>query len=446
MQLHKAPANIEAEQCLISSMLIDQKCIPAVRREVNSSDFMRPGHSEIFNCICTLYEVGEPVELLTVQEELRTRKKLDEVGGMEYLITILNQEYSAKNFETYAKIVRDKSERRQIILAAHSAIRVAQDEELEQDAVYQGSLKPFLDIQKARKGKTTTMADAAYEALSTLSTNYYNGGVPMTTRFGVGSLDCKTLGIGKGMTIIGGRPSEGKTALMLQSVVSSREFGPFGFFSLEMDGEAIAYRQFASGTGINLMDIRKADLSESKLEQIGNYAANELFLMHNVYMSDATHITDILSEIQMWRLEYDIKAVYIDYLQLVDGPGNGETEKCVYVANKLKLLSKQIPIIAGAQLNREVEKSTPTKTNKQKKRRLPRLSDLKQTGKIEEHADMVILIDNEDGADESNLIIAKAKNGIRGIVPVHWDGGKQKFYPVSGDYDEAEERHYWEGN
>lgn len=439
--LNKPPQNIEAEQSLLSSMLIDPGCISEVRRIVSAVDFYRPAHQEIFSAICGLQEEGKPVEFQVLQDELANRGKLKDTDAAAYIWTILNKEYSSKNAASYADIVRSKALRRQALMAAEEAKKVAYDEELEEDEFFAGIIRPFLDIHKIRSGRITTMADAAFEALTTLGQNIDAGGIKIRSRFGIGTIDDVTLGIPKGLTIIGGRPSEGKSALMLQMLSASRQYGPFILFPLEMDEESLAYRMFASGTGTNLMDIRKGDMEGAQFDRINEYATRELYQLDNVFISQSTNISDILSDVQMLRLEHDIQGVFVDYLQLVDGPGDGETEKCVYVMNKLKLLSKQVRVVLGAQLNRDVDKAG---RKENAKRRRPRLSDLKQTGKIEEHADLAILIHNPKpqnlndagGNREAELLIAKQRNGITASVPVMWNGSKQKFYEIQDDLPE----------
>jgi replicative DNA helicase len=420
------PQSLEAEQSTLGSMMIEIDAIYKARQIVKSSDFYRPAHRDIFNAVCALADRETPIDIITVQEELRSRGKLDEVGGTAYLMALFDSVPTAANVEYHSNIVAEKALRRRAMAAATEILGHAQDQELDPDVMLQRITEAVLELQKHKGGKGgVTLKDAMISAYDSLAERMAAGGIKPTVKWNVGCIDRATIGIQPGFTLIAARMSEGKTALMLQALESSREHGPHLVFSLETEEEALVNRMFAAKGRIDLQRIRMGTTVDSELGRVANIVNDHYDADNIILRTDCYDISSIVAETKMAIMRHGITCVWIDYAQMVEAPGQTERERCNVVSRALKRLYTQhnIRVIAAAQLNRMPESRRPAAKKKKSEdegtaAKLPdptvRLSDLAETDQLGRDADLAVLIDNPKKTGNCWLVVAKQKDGPTG--------------------------------
>lgn len=427
------PNNIEAEQAVLGAMMIEQKEVWAAQQIITSADFYRPTHGMIFEAIVRVSDRDVPPNVITVQDELRNTGRLDDVGGMQYLMALTEQALIVFNVEPYAKIVLEKAEKRRLISTGSRILALGWEHDKPADEARQEAIGLMLETTGRAERSLRWMGQAVSDEYDAINERFQAGGIKPTIRTGIHYLDCQTLGFQPGLNLICGRPSNGKTALLMQVIRVSLEHGPFLCFSLETTDRSLARRLMSAESGVDLHTLRVGNLQGDEWERLAD-AAGKLHDLPVLLDSHSKHIDDITARTKQALLQYDIKAVLIDYVQIIDGKGRDEREVCSHVSKRLSALGLDynIPIIGAAILNRDadrdvVDDDTPLASTR------PMLKHIKGSGQFEQDAQLAVLINNpkrktEDGrVRPAELLYAKQKDGATGVASCMWEPTRLRF-------------------
>ena len=425
------PHDTEAEQAVLGSMLVDKDAILEVIEILKPDDFYRTEHSEIYSAMLDLYEASKPVDLLTLREQLRVRGKYDTVNGFEYLATLTNPMYSISNVTNYANIVYEKSVLRKLIKVSGEISK--ESYEANEDAIYltEKAEKQIFDIAQKKNNSYSPIKDVLiniFDNLEELATREEGIiGVPS----GFPDLDNKTLGFVPGqLIIVAARPAMGKSAFALNVVTNAAKKGvSAAYFSLEMSKEELVGRILASEAMVDSSKIRSGKLEDEDWISLTN--ASGALSETKIILDDESGFSplELRAKCRKLKLEYDIGLIVIDYLQLMN-PSKSSASRQVDVSEisrSLKVLAREIgvPIIALSQTSRAPDARIDHR---------PMLSDLRESGSIEQDADIVMFIYrdevyNPDTEDKNiaEVILAKNRAGSIGTTKLLWMGQYTKF-------------------
>ena len=446
INVKKLPQNNEAEQAVLGSILIDQEAMNLALEEIAENDFYDENHKKIFSAMVDLDKESKPIDILTLYDKLKSKKSLlKEVGGSSYLSQLIEIVPSSSNVVFYAKSVREKSILRSMIKTASEIIDEGQTDQVEVDEFVDQAEKKLFEISqnKKRSGFVST-AELATETIKIIET--------LTTRkmaitgiaSGFKKLDKMTAGFqNSDLIIIAARPGMGKTSFSLNIVMHAGLVHGLkvGFFSLEMAKEQLMMRMLSAKSKLNFGKIRTGFLSDSEFQK--TVAAAETLQRANIFIDDTPALTslDLRSRTRRLKSDKGIDILIVDYLQLMRGSSRTDNREreIAEISLSLKALAKelQIPIIAISQLSRQTE----TRTDKK-----PQLSDLRESGALEQDADMVIFLHRADAykriADErdglAEVIIGKQRNGPTGTVSLAFldNQGVPSFENLADEYTE----------
>ncbi|MHC4114486.1 MAG: replicative DNA helicase [Planctomycetota bacterium] len=420
------PESLSAEAAVLGSMIIDPECIGFVVEQVRADAFYRIEHQMIFDALVELYEKnrGEGIDGVLLRDELVKRRQLEEVGGVEYLHKIIESVPSSANVEYYTGIIKEKMLLRELIMAAGEII----------DDAYSEAGEASGQLDKAEQkifAVTNKKLSTSAEALKDLVTSAYEqidrrDGAPVTgLSTGFVGLDDLTCGLQKGdMIIIAGRPSMGKTSLALNIAenVGVKDKIPLAIFSLEMGRQQLAERFLCSNSRIDAQAVRKGMLDDEHYHELA--MACEELASAQIYVDDTAGLTPLELRAKARRLKsrHKIQLIIVDYLQLMSlGVGRVESrqQEITAISRYIKALARElnVPVVVLSQLNRSPE---------MREHHRPRMSDLRESGSIEQDADVVMLLHREDyyRKEESDfepdhnaeVIIAKQRNGPTGKI------------------------------
>lgn len=436
------PQNLAAEQSVIGSMLLDKNAIVHVIDILDSESFYRDAHKYIYEAILTLFEKNEPVDIVTVTNELRRSAKLDAVGGSLYISDLLNSVPTSANVNYYAKIVEEKAVLRRLIDAGTRIVSDSFDERNKVDIVLDNAEKTIFEIALNRIRQGFYKIDSVLkDVLDRIDKLYDKKDLLTGMPSGFPDLDKMTAGFqNSDLIILAARPSVGKTALALNFAQNAaiKHKIPVALFSLEMSKEALANRMLCSEAEIDSQKLKTASLSDSGWKRLTK--AISRISEAPIYIDDSPSLTamEMRAKARRLKLEHGIGLIVVDYLQLMQGKQSAENrvQEISDIARSLKTLAREIdvPVLALSQLSRAVEQRTD---------RIPRLSDLRESGEIEQTADLVIFIHREDyynpGSEKGNvaeIIIAKQRNGPTGSTELVFRKEFTKFESKSA-YDVA---------
>ncbi|BBH17415.1 replicative DNA helicase [Nocardioides baekrokdamisoli] len=427
------PQDMAAEQCVLGAMLISKDAIANVTEELKGSDFYRPSHEAIYDAITDLYGRGDAVDMITVKNELERQGELQRIGGAAYLHTLAANVPIAANAPYYAQIVRDKAVLRRLVTAGTKIVQTGYAGEGEVDMIVDAAEAEIFGVKDKRRTEDYAplgdFMDKVLEEIEALS-NREQGtyGVPT----GFADLDELTNGFQPGqMIIVAARPAMGKSTLALDFCRSASIANNMTsvFFSLEMTRSEIAMRMLAAEARVPLGHIRGGQMAEddwTKLaSKMGKVSGAPLFIDDSPNMT----MMEIRSKARRLKQRHDLRLVVIDYMQLMSSGKKVESRQLEVseFSRQIKLLAKEleVPIIALSQLNRGPEQRAD-------KRPMP--SDLRESGSLEQDADMVILLHREDHYEkessrpgEADLIVAKNRNGPTRDVIVTFQGHYSRF-------------------
>lgn len=422
----KPPAAVEIEASVLGAMLIEKEAVPKAIELLNADSFYLREHKLIFEAMVSLFESGEPIDTVTLYEELKKREKAEEAGGAVYLSKLSQNISSAANIEYHAKIILEKEILRGLITSSHEIARAAYEgTEDAFDILDQAERKIFEITETHLKRSFTSMDRAVRDALEYIEAIHSNTKQKFSVPTGFYELDEMLGGFQKSdLIIIAARPSMGKTALALtlaRNAAVDHKI-PVGIFSLEMATIQLIIRMLCAEGRLNAHLVRTGKLPSEEGVKLSKNAHR--LIESPLYIDDtpAQSVLEIRAKSRRLKAEKNIGMIVIDYLQLMQGPANAESREreISHISRSLKSLAKElnIPVIALAQLNRAVESRTDKR---------PQLSDLRESGSIEQDADVVIFLNRpefygiKNFADDSTstegvaeVIIGKQRNGPTG--------------------------------
>ena len=435
MELGKIPPNdVEAEQAVIGSMLTDKEAVSAAIEVLKPEDFYREDNRIIFEAILSLYGRSEPIDIITIKSELSSMGKFEAVGGLEYIAELPDKVPTTANVEQYIKIVEEKSVLRNLIKTANEIITLGYDQTQEVDSIIDGAEKKIFEVmQKKNQKGYTPIKDILVETFTELEQLYNQKqritGIPT----GFSDLDFRTSGLhNSDLILVAARPAMGKSAFALNIATNAavRAKVPVAIFSLEMSKEQMTSRILCSEAMVDSNKVRTGKIDD---EEWGKLAAASGELSEaNIYIDDTPGISimEIRAKCRKMKIEKNIGLVVIDYLQLVQGSGkrgSSREQEIAEISRSLKILAKEInvPVIALSQLSRAPE---------QRPDHRPMLSDLRESGSIEQDADIVMFLYRDDYYNEDSekkniaeVILAKHRAGSTGTVELLWLGNYTKF-------------------
>lgn len=426
---HEAIASIESEQSVIGGLMLDQLAWERVADRVSADDFYRHEHVLIYQAIADLIDAGQPVDTLTVSEFLERRQELKKIGGLAYLAALANNTPSAANIAAYAKIVRDKATERRLLTAANEITSLVYGEGLTRDKLdrAQSAVMQIAD-QRASSGPMT-VREAMPAVLNELERRMNTPGL-LGLSTGFVDLDAKTSGLQPSdLILVAGRPSMGKTtlAMCVAEHVALNEKTTALIFSMEMSREQLLMRSIASVGRIDFQSVRTAKLSDLEWARLSASAAD--LIKSNLIIDDTAALTvmDVRARARRVKREHGLGLIVIDYLQLMSGAGENRTAEITHISAGLKALAKElsVPVVALSQLNRGLEQ----RTNKR-----PAMSDLRDSGALEQDADVILFlyrdeVYNEDSpaAGTAEVIIGKQRNGPIDTIRLAFNGRMVRF-------------------
>ena len=444
MELGKVPPHdVEAEQAVLGSMLTDKDAVISAIEVLKEDDFYRTDNKSIYEAILNLYNRAEPIDIITVKAELESLGKFEQVGGLEYLASLPDKVPTTANAMKYIKIVEEKSTLRNLIKTANEIIELGYDPTEDVSDIMEGAEKKIFNIMQNNDKKSyAPIKDILVESFTQLEELYnrkqHITGVPS----GFTELDYKTAGFhGSDLVLIAARPAMGKSAFALNIATNAavRANVPVAIFSLEMSKEQMVNRILCSEAMVDSNKVRTGKLEEddwTKLAgSIGPLSDAEIYIDDTPGIS----VMEIRAKCRKLKLEKNIGMVVIDYLQLVQGSNkrNGSREQEISeISRSLKILAKElnVPVIALSQLSRAVE---------QRPDHRPMLSDLRESGAIEQDADIVMFLYRDDyynkdseKKDIAEVIIAKHRGGSLGTIELLWLGSYTKFVNLEKRFDD----------
>ena len=443
------PQSIEAEQSVLGSLLLDKRAIVRVSDIINPEDFYRDIHKIIYRVMLELFDKGEPIDIMTVSNRLEEKDLLEKIGGSGYLTTLVNFVPTAANASHYAKIIQKKKTLRDLIEAAHNITQISYQEMEEIEIVLDQAEKNIFAIsQRSLKQFFTPLKPALSEAWERIDNLHkHEGGTLRGLPTGFTDLDNKLAGLQKSdYILLAARPSLGKTTLALDIVrhVAVEEKKIVGMFSLEMSASQLVDRILCAQAGIDLWRLRTGRLStkgeDNDFDKINR--AIGVLSESSIYIDDSasSSVLEIKTKARRLQAEHGLDLVVIDYIQLIRPMGSFESpvQQMTEISRSLKALARElnIPVLAVSQLSRASE---------QREDKRPKLSDLRDSGSLEQDADVVLLIFREDlayrNSEQKNIaeiIIAKHRNGPTGEIKLYFDQDKVSFQALAKDYYEQD--------
>ncbi len=436
MELGKIPPNdVEAEQAVIGSMLTDRDAVISAIEVLKEEDFYREDNKTIYEAILNLYNRSEPIDIITLKAELTSMGMFDKIGGLEYIVGLPEKVPTTANVEKYISIVKEKSELRRLIKAANEIIEQGYDSTENIDDIMNSAEKKIFNIMQDKDQKSySPIKDVLIDAFTELEQLYnqkqHITGVPT----GFIDLDYKTAGLhNSDLILIAARPAMGKSAFALNIATNAalKAKVPAVLFSLEMSKEQMVNRILCSEAMVDSNKVRTGKIDDDDWIKLADTMGD--LSEAPIYIDDTPGISinEIRAKCRKLKLEKNIGLVVIDYLQLVQGSSKraqGSREQEISeISRSLKILAKEInvPVIALSQLSRAPE---------QRPDHRPMLSDLRESGAIEQDADIVMFLYrddyyNEDSEDKglAEVIVAKHRAGSTGTVKLVWLGNYTKF-------------------
>ncbi len=438
------PQNIEAEQAVLGAIFLEPSSLTLASEVLIPDDFYRAAHQKIFNCMLLLSDKGQAVDLVTVTEELSAAKLIEDIGGVSYLSELAGAVPTAANIEYYAKIVEEKSLLRRLIRTATNIAQDGYTREDEVENVLGEAEKSILEVaQRKNAGAFHNIKDVLVRTYDNIEIMHNRKGDITGIATGFTELDKMTAGFQRNdLIIVGARPSVGKTAFALniaQNVATKTEEN-VAIFSLEMGAEQLVMRMLCAEGNIDAQRLRTGSLTDDdwgKLTMAMGSLSNA-----GIFIDDTPgiRITDIRSKCRRLKQEHGLGMILIDYLQLIVGSGRtGENrqQEVSEISRSLKALARelQIPVIALSQLSRGVE---------QRQDKRPMMSDIRESGSIEQDADIVAFLYRDDYYDKESedkniieIIIAKQRNGPVGTVQLAFVKEYNKFVNLERRYDNS---------
>ena len=437
------PQNLDAEKSLIGAVLIDEEVMADVSENVKAIDFYDKNHGIIFGAMIRLFEKHKPVDLLTLTDELKRKDELDAIGGSTYLTELTNYVPTAAHAATYAEMVAQKAVRRRLIHASADISELGYDESTTtQELLEKAEAELFSVSDQSIKQDLVSIDSILMESFDRIEELHKNKGELRGIRTGYRDLDNMTAGLQRSdLIILAARPAMGKTTLVtnLAYNVATIEKKPVLFFSLEVSKEQLVDRMLADAANVDSWNIRTGKLSDEDFlklsEASGELAEAPIFIDDTPGLS----VLEMRTKARRKNHESQLGLIIVDYLQLMQASGNhagNRVQEVSEISRGLKLIARElnVPLIALSQLSRSVETRTPP---------IPQLSDLRESGSIEQDADIVSFIyrpsyyepDNPEVQNITDLIIAKHRNGPVGKVQLYFHPERLRFMSLDRKHE-----------
>jgi len=428
------PQNLEAEMSVLGSIMLEKESLLRVLEVIKEEDFYKDAHKEIYRVMLGLYDRGEPIDLVTLANELNKEEKLERVGGATYLTTVLNTVPSTANVEHYAKIVKEKSMLRALITASNQINQMSYAENDANETLDRSQSIIFSIAQDRISRGFISVKQLVKDSFEYIENLYHRKEHVTGVATGYKEFDTMTSGLQKAdLIIVAGRPSMGKSAFCLNIAtnVAILEKKPVAMFSLEMSKEHLVQRMLGSEARVDMSKLRTGFLSDEDWSPLTTAASN--LSEAPIFIDDTPGIStlEIRAKARRLKQEHDIGLIIIDYIQLMKGGSGSESrqQEISDISRSLKSLARElnVPLIGVSQLSRAVE------TRKEDFR--PRLSDLRESGALEQDADLVVFVfreeyykpDDEKLKGMAQIIIGKQRNGPVGKVDLAWIGRFTRF-------------------
>ncbi|KKR56479.1 MAG: Replicative DNA helicase [Candidatus Curtissbacteria bacterium GW2011_GWA1_40_47] len=424
------PQDLEAEKSIIGAILIDKDAIVAVISVLKSEYFYKQAHSDIFQAICDLYERREPVDLVTLTAQLKKRGVFDEVGGTAYLAELGSAVPTAANIVQYAQFVREAHIKRRLIATSAKVTQSAFDETADIRTILDETEQAVFALsQEQLRQNFMPIKDALAESFDRLDELHKKAGGLRGVSTGFWDLDAKLAGMqDSNLLILASRPGQGKTSLALNIAahVAVNDGLPVGIFSLEMSKEELVDRLLVSQSEIDAWKLKTGKLDDEDFDRLqeamGVLADAPLFIDD----TPAASILEMRTKARRLQVEHNLSFLIVDYLQLVQGRRmENRVQEVSEISQNLKNLARElkIPVLACSQLSRAVEQRGTKK---------PQLADLRESGAIEQDADVVMFIwrPDADNMEQVKLDIQKHRNGPTGEIDMTFRADRVKFYGV----------------
>ena len=427
------PNDTIAEQAVLGSMLVDKDAVISAVEILKADDFYREDNKEIYAAMFELYSLGKHIDMITLKDQLTLRGTIDKVGGTEYIAMLIDNVPTTSNIESYVKIVEEKSIIRQLIKAANNILKLGYAQTEEVDALVEKAEKDIFDIMQSRNSKGyASIKEILVSTFDQIEEMFQNKNKVSGLETGFVDLDSKISGLNKSdLLIVAARPAMGKSAFVLNiaTFVAKSLKVPTMIFSLEMSKEQMVNRILCSESEVDSMKVKNADLNSEEWLKLGE-ASGRLSEIP-LYIDDTPGLSsaELRAKCRKAKLEKNIGLVIIDYLQLMESKNKSSSrqQEISEISRSLKILAKElsVPVIALSQLSRAAESRVDHR---------PMLSDLRESGAIEQDADIVMFLHREDyyNADTekknvAEVIIAKNRSGSTGTVELAWIGNYTKF-------------------
>ena len=427
------PNDIIAEQAVLGSMLVDKDAVIAAIEMLKPDDFYREDNKEIYAAMLELYNLGKPIDMITLKEQLILRTTLEKVGGISYIATLIDTVPTTSNIENYVKIVEEKSVLRNLIKTANDIIKLGYEGSEEVDTVIEQTEKKIFDLVQNRNSRGyASIKEVLISTFDELEKKFQNKSKISGIESGFIDLDAKTSGLNPSdLIIIAARPAMGKSAFVLNiaNYVAQHMKTPVMIFNLEMSKEQVVNRILCSEGEVDSMKFRNADLDSEDWLKLGE--ASGRLSEAPIYVDDTPGLSsaELRAKCRKAKIEKGIGLIIIDYLQLMESKvkSSSRQQEVSEISRSLKILAKElnVPVIALSQLSRATESRTDHR---------PMLSDLRESGSIEQDADIVMFLHREDYYEKetekqniAEIIIAKNRSGSTGTVELAWLPQYTKF-------------------
>ena len=439
------PQNIEAEQAVLGAIFLEPESLLVASEVLVPEDFYRVSHQKIFACMLNLNDRGEAIDVVTVADALQAEKQLENIGGLSYLTELAGSVPTAANIEYYAQIVAEKSMLRRLIRTATDIAESGYQREDDVEGLLEEAEKRILEVSNRNKtGDFQNIRDVLVKTYDYIELLHSRQGEITGIPTGFTELDKMTAGLQKNdLIIVAARPSVGKTAFALniaQNVATKTEHN-VAIFSLEMGAEQLVMRMLAAEGNINSQNLRTGQLTDEDWDKLtmamGTLSGSGIFIDD----TPGIRVSEIRSKCRRLKQEHGLGMVIIDYLQLIQGNrrnAENRQQEVSEISRSLKALAREleVPVIALSQLSRSVE---------QRQDKRPMMSDIRESGSIEQDADIVAFLYRDDYYDRETenkniieIIIAKQRNGPTGTVKLAFAKEHNKFVNLETRYDEED--------
>lgn len=438
------PQNLDAERSLIGAILIDEEVLSDVSDKLSGADFYDKRHAAIFDAILRLYERHKPVDLLTLSDELKRKKELDKIGGSAYLTELTNYVPTAAHASAYAELIEQNAVRRRLIKASSDIAELGYDEDQNtQELLERAESQLFSVSDSSLKQDLVSLEKILTESFDRMEELHRDKNKLRGVKTGYRDLDNMTAGLQKSdLLILAARPAMGKStfALNLAYNIATQQKQSVLVFSLEMSKEQLVDRMLAEASGVDAWNIRTGNLSDDDFgklsEAMGEMAEAPIYIDDTPGMS----VLEMRTKARREAHNHPLGLIIVDYLQLMQASGrnNGDNrvQEVSEISRGLKMIARElnVPVIALSQLSRSVENRNP---------QIPQLADLRESGSIEQDADLVMFLYREDyyNPDTDNqhitdLLIAKHRNGPTGRIKLYFHPERLRFMSLDKEHSE----------